>query len=203
ESVTDPVVAERVARYGLEGADTERERERFDNRFDIAAAPNEVNRVGWIGASEPSDPKAVPVEQTALGWFKQEAATVHITGDGTVVSYSGDDERFDYMYKFVSSRKMQPGNSRAAMRHNMTLLDAGTLYVAKLSGDHPDEIDGSGRLPEAGEFRGSGEWIPLLRANEDGSAESLVDGMSAEEVAVFTRLAGDRVGATKMDRPED
>ena len=27
--------------------------------------------------------------------------------------------------------------------------------------------------------------------------------MTAEEVAVFTRLAGDKVGATKMDRPED
>ncbi len=27
--------------------------------------------------------------------------------------------------------------------------------------------------------------------------------MSAEEVCVFTRLAGDKVGATKMDRPED
>ncbi|OWY83532.1 PhoX family phosphatase [Rhodococcus sp. BUPNP1] len=203
ESVTDPVAAERLTRYGLEGADTERKWERFDRRFDIATEPNEVNRFGWIVEIDPWDPNSVPVKHTALGRFKHEAATVHITDDGTVVSYSGDDERFDYMYKFVSSRKMQPGNSRAAMRHNMTLLDAGTLYVAKLSGDHPDEIDGSGTLPEAGEFRGSGEWIPLLRANEDGSAESLVDGMNAEEVAVFTRLAGDRVGATKMDRPED
>jgi len=66
-----------------------------------------------------------------------------------------------------------------------------------------DAIDGSGTLPPSGKFAGKGEWIPLLRTGEDGRGESLVDGMSAEEVAVFTRQAGDAVGATKMDRPED
>ncbi|WP_420753602.1 PhoX family protein [Rhodococcus sp. O3] len=203
EQVTDPVVAERLARYGIEGGASERKWERFDPRFDVAANPNEVNRFGWIVEVNPWDATSVPVKHTALGRFKHEAATVHITPDGTVVAYSGDDERFDYMYKFVSSRKMQAGNSQTAMRHNMTLLDAGTLYVAQLSGDNTDAIDGTGTLPEGGAFTGRGTWIPLLRSNGDGSAESLVDGMSAEEVAVFTRLAGDKVGATKMDRPED
>ncbi|KXF85646.1 phosphatase [Rhodococcus ruber Chol-4] len=203
ENVTDPVAAERLARYGLEGGASERLWERFDPRFDIVATPNEVNRFGWVVEVNPWDATSVPVKHTALGRFKHEAATIHVTGDGTVVSYSGDDERFDYMYKFVSSRKMQPGTSQAAMRHNMTLLDAGTLYVAKLTGDSPDEIDGSGALPASGTFTGTGEWIPLLRTAEDGRGESLVDGMTAEEVAVFTRLAGDKVGATKMDRPED
>ena len=203
EQVTDPIVAEQLARYGIEGGASERKWERFDPRFDVAANPNEVNRFGWVVEVNPWDATSVPVKHTALGRFKHEAATVHITPDGTVVAYSGDDERFDYMYKFVSSRKMQAGNSQAAMRHNMTLLDAGTLYVAQLTGDNPDTIDGTGTLPESGAFAGSGTWIPLLRTGEDGSAESLVDGMSAEEVAVFTRLAGDKVGATKMDRPED
>ena len=61
----------------------------------------------------------------------------------------------------------------------MTLLDAGTLYVATLTGDTPDEIDGSGTLPSNGEFRGTGTWIPLLETGEDGRGTSLVDGMSA------------------------
>ncbi|MEE2060267.1 PhoX family protein [Rhodococcus artemisiae] len=203
ETVTDAVGAERLARYGIEGGESDRKWERFDPRFDIAAEPNEVNRFGWVVEIDPFDATSTPVKHTALGRFKHEAANIHVTDDGTVVAYSGDDERFDYMYKFVSSRKMQDGNSRAATAHNMTLLDAGTLYVAALEGDNPDAIDGSGDLPEGGAFTGTGTWIPLLRTGDDGTGESLVEGMSAEEVAVFTRLAGDKVGATKMDRPED
>ncbi|ORI12695.1 PhoX family phosphatase [Rhodococcus sp. 1168] len=203
ESVTDPVAAQRLARYGVEGAASDRKWERFDKRFDLAQEPNEVNRFGYVVEVDPWDPNGIPIKHTALGRFKHEAATIYVTDDGTVVAYSGDDERFDYMYKFVSSRKMMPGNGQAAMRHNLTILDAGTLYVAVLTGDAPDAIDGTGTLPEAGKFAGKGEWIPLLRTGDDGRGESLVDGMSAEEVAVFTRQAGDKVGATKMDRPED
>ncbi|OAK51475.1 PhoX family protein [Rhodococcus sp. Eu-32] len=203
ETVTDPAAAERLARYGIEGAGSDRKWERFDKRFDIAQEPNEVNRFGYVVEVDPWDPNSTPIKHTALGRFKHEAATIYVTDDGTVVAYSGDDERFDYMYKFVSSRKVMPGNGQAAMRENMRILDAGTLYVAVLTGDAPDQIDGSGTLPESGKFAGKGEWIPILRTNEDGRGESLVDGMSAEEVAVFTRQAGDKVGATKMDRPED
>ncbi|MGA9871204.1 MAG: PhoX family phosphatase [Rhodococcus sp. (in: high G+C Gram-positive bacteria)] len=203
ESVTEPVAAQRLARYGIEGAASDRKWERFDKRFDIAQEPNEVNRFGYVVEVDPWDPNSTPIKHTALGRFKHEAATIYVTDDGTVVAYSGDDERFDYMYKFVSSRKMMSGSGQAAMRHNLTLLDAGTLYVAVLTGDTPDAVDGSGTLPPSGKFEGKGQWLPLLRTNEDGRGESLVDGMSAEEVAVFTRQAGDKVGATKMDRPED
>ncbi|GAB2634304.1 PhoX family phosphatase [Prescottella soli] len=201
--VTDPTAAARLKRYGIGGNASERKWERVDSRFDVVAEPNEVHRFGWVVEVDPWDASSTPVKHTALGRFKHEAATIHVTADGTVVAYSGDDERFDYMYKFVSSRKMQRGASRTAMRHNMTLLDAGTLYVAKLTGNEPGAIDGSGTLPPSGVFAGTGQWIPLLRTGEDGRGESLVEGMSADEVAVFTRLAGDKVGATKMDRPED
>ena len=199
-----PVEADRFDRYGVAHEPSELLWETFDPRFDIAKTPNEVNRFGWVVEINPWDPNSKPVKHTALGRLKHEAATIYVTGDGTVVAYSGDDERFDYMYKFVSAKKIQPGTDPAAMAHNLTLLDEGTLYVAKLSSDIPaDEIDGSGRLPKEGGFSGSGTWIPLLRSGPNGEGQSLVDGVTAQEAAVFTRLAADKAGATKMDRPED
>ncbi|MFJ5060037.1 PhoX family protein [Streptomyces nigra] len=190
-------------RYGLGSGATERKWERFDRRFDVAQEPNEPHRFGWVVELDPYDPTAAPRKRTALGRFKHEGATVRLTGDGRPVVYSGDDERFDYFYKFVGSKRMRKGSGRAVREHNLSLLDEGTLYVARLSGDSPAiEVDGSGKLPADGEFDGSGEWIPLATATAHG-AVSHVEGMSAEEVFVFTRLAGDKVGATKMDRPED
>ncbi|MGY3202938.1 PhoX family protein [Streptomyces sp. TE5632] len=190
-------------RYGIGTGATGRKWERFDKRFDLAQEPNEAHRFGYVVELDPYDPDSTPRKRTALGRFKHEAATVRLTHDGRPVIYSGDDERFDYVYKFVGSKRMKNGNSRAAREHNLTLLDEGTLYVAKLTGDSPAiEIDGTGKLPKDGEFDGSGQWIPLATATADG-AVSHVEGMTAEEVFVFTRLAGDKVGATKMDRPED
>ncbi|MFI1566926.1 PhoX family protein [Streptomyces sp. NPDC020490] len=190
-------------RYGIGTGATERKWERFDKRFDVAQEPNEVHRFGYVVEFDPYDPTSTPRKHTALGRFKHEAATVRLTADGRPVVYSGDDERFDYFYKFVGSKRMKHGSSRAVREHNLSLLDEGTLYVARLTGDSPAaEIDGSGALPSDGEFDGSGQWIPLATATADG-AVSHVEGMTAEEVFVFTRLAGDKVGATKMDRPED
>nr|WP_090346639.1 PhoX family phosphatase [Mycolicibacterium malmesburyense]CRL79248.1 twin-arginine translocation pathway signal [Mycolicibacterium malmesburyense] len=205
-AAANPVDADRLNRYGVSLEPTALLWETFDPRFDLTQNPNEPNRFGYVVELNPWDPHSTPVKHSALGRFKHEGANVYITGDGTVVVYTGDDERFDYMYKFVSSKKMRPGapDDPAAMAHNMTLLDEGTLYVAKLSGDIPaNEIDGSGKPPSKGSFSGTGTWIPLLRSGPDGQAESLVDGITAQEVAVFTRMAADKAGATKMDRPED
>ncbi|MER6525535.1 PhoX family protein [Streptomyces sp. NPDC001508] len=190
-------------RYGIGTGATERKWERFDKRFDVTQEPNEVHRFGYVVEFDPYDPTSTPRKRTALGRFKHEAATVRMTSDGRPVVYTGDDERFDYFYKFVGSKRMRHGTSRSAREHNLTLLDEGTLYVARLTGDSPaSEIDGSGTLPADGEFDGSGTWIPLATATAHG-AVSHVEGMTAEEVFVFTRLAGDKAGATKMDRPED
>ncbi|MET9731906.1 PhoX family protein [Streptomyces sp. NPDC006458] len=190
-------------RYGLNAAASERKWERFDKRFDVAQEPNESHRFGYVVEFDPYDPESTPRKHTALGRFKHEGATVRLTDDGRPVVYTGDDERFDYFYKFVGSKRMKHGSSRSVREHNLSLLDEGTLYVAKVTGDSPAiEIDGTGKLPNDGEFDGSGEWIPLATATRDG-AVSHVEGMTAEEVYVFTRLAGDKVGATKMDRPED
>ncbi|MFE5211259.1 PhoX family protein [Streptomyces sp. NPDC056600] len=191
------------ARYGIGTGATERKWERFDKRFDVAQEPNEVHRFGWVVEFDPTDPDSTPRKHTALGRFKHEAATVRLTDDGRPVIYSGDDERFDYVYKFVGSKRMAKGTSRAAREHNLTLLDEGTLYVARFTGDSPAaEFDGTGKLPSDGEFDGGGTWVPLATATARG-AVSHVDGMTAEEVFVFTRIAADKRQATKMDRPED
>jgi uncharacterized protein len=200
-SVTDPVTAARLARYGVAGTDSERKWERFDPRFDLAQEPNEVNRFGWVVEIDPYDPTSTPRKHTALGRFKHEAANIRVARDGRVVVYMGDDERFDYFYKFVSKKCMLSGTGERERerRHNSGLLEEGTLYVARFTGNSPaEEIDGTGALPEDGEFDGVGEWIALASGDE-----SFVEGMTAEEVYVFTRQAADKAGATKMDRPED
>ena len=169
--------------------------ERAQERFDLAKHPNEANRFGWIVEVDPFDPDAPPRKHTAMGRFKHEGANVIVARSGHVVAYMGDDERFDYLYKFVSDKKYIPGNRR----HNLTLLESGTLYVAQVTGDSPAaEIDGTGKLPADGAFDGTGKWIKLVSGNK-----SFVPGMTAADVLTWTRLAGDIVKATKMDRPED
>jgi uncharacterized protein len=188
-----------LTRYGVSATtgipSGNRRFDRVEERFDLAKHPNEVNRFGWIVEIDPFDPDSTPVKRTALGRLAHEGATTSLAGDGRVVAYMGDDSRFEYVYKFVSKKRYIPGFDR----HNRTLLDEGTLYVARFTGDSPAaEIDGTGELPADGLFDGSGEWIPLVTGDV-----SHVPGMTAQEVLVYTRLAADKVGATKMDRPED
>lgn len=174
--------------------------ELYHDRFDMAKEPNEINRFGYIVEINPYDPESTPVKHTLLGRFKHEAGNVTVADDGTVVVYSGDDERFEYIYKFISNKKIIEGDTA----HNMSILTSGTLYVATLEGDSPQaEIDGSGELPTDGAFDGTGTWHPLVTVAEDGTATSHIDGFTPEEVCIYTRLAADTVGATKMDRPED
>ena len=189
-----PATAE-YARYGLGTGPSERRWEGVEERFDLSRHPNEAHRFGWIVEIDPLDPGSTPVKHTMLGRFKHEGATIRLAEDGRVVAYMGDDERFDYIYKFVSAKKYREGDTR----HNLTLLDTGTLYAARLTGNSPEEeIDGSGRLPADGGFDGYGDWIALTT-----DTTSFVDGFGVADVLIHTRLAADAVGATKMDRPED
>ncbi|MEV1288296.1 PhoX family phosphatase [Micromonospora sp. NPDC049679] len=191
-----------LARYGVSTTarypSGSRKWDRADERFDLALHPNEAHRFGWIVEVDPYDPESTPRKHTAMGRFKHEGANVIVARDGRVAAYMGDDERFDYLYKFVSDKKMMKGDSRAARRHNLSLLESGTLYVAKLEFTSAGEIDGSGKLPSDGAFNGTGRWIKLVSGNR-----SYVPGMTAADVLTFARVAGDKVGATKMDRPED
>jgi uncharacterized protein len=178
------------ARYGLKGGPSSYGFEQVDDRFD-ATRPgyaNEPHRFGWIVEIDPSDPRSTPRKHTAMGRFKHEGANVRVDDEGTVVAYMGDDERFDYLYKFVASKKFRPGSSARARRHNLSLLSDGDLYVAKFAGERREDDANLG----------TGRWLPLVR---DGRSQ--VEGMSLEEVLVFTRLAADKLGATPMDRCED
>lgn len=163
------------ARYGLPAGASERKWELYHDRFDIAKEPNEAFRFGWVVEIDPYNPTDVPKKRTALGRTKHEAATSVVARNGRVVVYSGDDERFEYVYKFVTDGRFNPGN-RAA---NMNLLDSGTLYVARFRDD------------------GTGQWLPMI-----GGQGPLANWTQAE-ICINTRQAADLLGATRMDRPED
>lgn len=185
----DPANAASFKRYGLAtAAATNRGWSSVDERFDLSKHPHEAYRFGWVVELDPYEPGSTPVKQTMLGRLKHEGANVTISDSGHAVTYMGDDERGDYLYKFVSADRFRKGSSPAARAHNKTLLTKGTLYVAKFTGD------GTGD----GEFDGAGTWVALT-----SHTRSFVPGMSVAEVLVNMRLAADTVGPTKMDRPED
>lgn len=161
-------------RYGLTTGNSERGWELHEPRFDLRVEPNEPFRFGYIVEIDPYDPTWVPKKRTALGRLKHEAATCGVTHDGRVAVYSGDDERFEHVYKFVSAGQIS--NRREA---NFDLLDQGTLYAARF------EADGTGR------------WIPLVAGAGPLASWSLPD------ILINTRQAAFLMGATRMDRPED
>ncbi len=155
-------------RYGI-GAEGRYAYETFDPRFDLTTEPNEPNRHGWITEIDPADPASTPVKHSALGRFKHENAAMVQAADGRIVVYMGDDERGEFIYRYVSNGTWAEGQPTDG------LLSDGTLYVAKFNDDQ------------------TGAWLPL-------TPEST--GMAIEEILVFARMAGSKVGATTMDRPE-
>jgi uncharacterized protein len=138
---------------------------------------NEPNTFGWMVEFNPFDPASTPVKRTHLGRFAHEGVVFAPAVAGKpVVCYSGDDSRFEYIYKFVSAAPYDPATA------NGDLLDAGTLYVAKFNED------------------GSGQWLALTPGENGLTPENGFADLA--DILVNTRLAADQAGATKMDRPE-
>jgi secreted PhoX family phosphatase len=138
---------------------------------------NEPNAFGWVVEIDPFRPDSTPVKRTHLGRFAHEGVVFGPAVEGKpVVAYSGDDARFEYIYKFVSARPYQAATA------NGTLLDEGTLYAAKFNAD------------------GTGEWLALAPGQNGLTPENGFGSLA--EILVNTRAAADRAGATRMDRPE-
>ncbi len=167
------------ARYGLTEGASERLWETVYDRFDLTKEPNEPLRYGWAVEFDPYDPTSTPKKRTALGRNKHEGHTSVVTKGGKIAIYGGDDERFDYAYKFVTAGSYS-ADDRAA---NLDLLDEGTLYVAQFNDD------------------GTGVWLPLIAG--EGGLDAAAGFPTQAEVLINTRGAADVLGATKMDRPED
>lgn len=135
---------ELMQRYGIGGGDLPWWL--GDPRFDLATNPNEPNRFGWIVEIDPQDQRSTPRKRTALGRVKHENASFAEASDGRAVLYSGDDEVFQYVYKYVSNKPWK------RYRRGESPLDDGVLYVARFDAD------------------GTGVWLPLVEGSVPGYA---------------------------------
>ena len=163
-------------RYNVTGRENFNQWWRHDDRFNLSLEPNEPNRFGWVVEIDPMDPTSIPKKRTALGRFKHEGAEPVLAPDDRLVIYMGDDQRHEYLYKFVTRDKVDLQNLSA----NSDLLDHGILYVAKFYEEHL-------------------EWLPLQ--HDHGPLQTHF--ASQADVLIEPRRAADLLGATPMDRPED
>jgi uncharacterized protein len=160
-------------RYGITAAGFGYLWHMTDKRFRVDEEPNEPNRFGWVVEIDPFRPHSTPVKRTALGRLKHEGAWVQEARNGKVVVYMGDDERNEYIYRYVSNLPW-----RQARAQGINPLDDGILYAAKFHAE------------------GAGEWLPLTPDNPR------LAGWSLNDILINTRGAADAAGATMMDRPE-
>ncbi|WP_137700383.1 PhoX family protein [Marimonas lutisalis] len=133
----DHAVSPALKRYGVSAKDWGYGWAQIDERFDVSKSPNEPNRAGYVVEIDPRNPDSTPKKRTALGRFKHENAECVINTDGRLVIYMGDDERGEFLYRYISDGVYAPGADTDALMEN------GTLYAAKFHDT------------------GAGEWLPL------------------------------------------
>ena len=120
-------------RYGIRTREIGLNWAKADSRFDLSKEVNEPNKVGYVVEIDPLNPNSTPKKHTALGRFKHENAELVISKDGKIVVYMGDDERGEYLYKYVSNKSINE------VKDKSTLLSNGNLYVAKFNDNFTGE----------------------------------------------------------------
>ena len=147
---------------------------------------NIFNTFGWIVEIDPFAPTSTPLKHSALGRFAHEGCwPCKAVAGKPVVFYMGDDSRNEYIYKFVSKALWDAADVGKGHVAGQKYMGEGTLYVAKFNAD------------------GSGTWVELTHGKNGLDASNATYAFADQaDVVVHARLAGDVVGATKMDRPE-
>jgi secreted PhoX family phosphatase len=179
------------SRHGWESGGSEDRYLRW-NTGAVGASPredyrNEFHTFGYVVELDPYSPDTLLTKRTALGRFAHENVTFATPVAGEpIVAYMGCDARGEYIYKFVSTEKWDPADAqpRNRLAAGDKYLDQGTLFVARFNAD------------------GSGQWLELSLKNPAVASYSGFDFKTQADICVFTRLAADAAGATKMDRPE-
>ncbi|MDM4771012.1 PhoX family phosphatase [Solimonas sp. SE-A11] len=147
---------------------------------------HEPHNYGWIVEIDPFTSTSRPKKRTALGRFAHEGCwPAKAVAGQPLVWYMGDDNRGDYIYKFVSKANWDPADIGKGLAAGDKYMNEGTLYVARFKAD------------------GSGDWAALAYgANGLDEGNVLFSFANQADILVATRIAADAVGATKMDRPE-
>ena len=182
-----------ASRHGWESAGTDDKYARWDISQKGTSTDgtddyrNEANTFGYMVEIDPYNKNVAIRKRTTLGRFAHESGVFGnpVVGKPLAV-YMGDDSQREYIYKFVSTAVWSASDTEPTNRITTgdKYLDSGKLYVAKFSAD------------------GSGQWIELSMANSAVSGFATYAFADNADVAMNSRLAGDAVGATKMDRPE-
>lgn len=153
------------------------------------------NNYSWIVELDPYQPGQRAVKRTALGRMNHEncAFATPVSGQ-PLVCYMGDDQRSEYLYKYVSSAVWDPTDSTKGLVAGDKYMNTGTLYVAQFS----NAIDGS-------KAYGTGSWRSINGVVGQSLTYSTVGTINFYDLATAVtnaRSVADKLGATRTDRPE-